>query len=577
MATPKTLVILLLFLGVISACPGGECRQLFFRADFTFGNRRLIKHVIESVNVSDFDNCELRCYHQPNCVSINFNIIRDSGGFHKCELNNATHRGHDNELENKDGYIYKGAESACDKGPCKNNGTCQSGYTDKGYRCLCPPQWTSHRCDEDVNECQNGQTNLCDKDAICTNIKGSYSCHCKQGFVGNGFTCASIIPHPSAWFPLNGTYKTSEIENRTTSGFNQGAVHLSLGPDGTQNGAFFFPGSPAGSITFSDINSELDIGVSITILFWLYTYDNNAEMTFLQYKGIKLVVNHTKLTLTLPEPSISNGLTGTLAEKGWTFVGVSYNKTTAEAKLWIDGNIVNPKNLAANFDSNCVQTLTLGGDNFKGKITQLMVFNLTMTQEQIREIKGRMKLPAMIFNSAIISNNSFYSAELASFLAPVVGQMESKWNLCYNAIANNWDLRQFHKNCDNKNHTVTIIEKGPYIFGGYTDIPWESSTSATYGETLKAFIFSLKNKEALPPFKCLAKDKRKAIYKRSVFGPSFGKGPCIRIKSARDRSKAVICEPYSVPAEVSKANPQKALVGSARDFSPNNYEVFYLA
>ena len=116
-------------------------------------------------------------------------------------------------------------------------------------------------------------------------------------------------------------------------------------------------------------------------------------MTFLQYKGIKLVVNHTKLTLTLPEPSISNGLTGTLAEKGWTFVGVSYNKTTAEAKLWIDGNIVNPKNLAANFDSNGAQTLTLGGDNFKGKITQLMVFNLTMTQEQIREIKGRMKLP----------------------------------------------------------------------------------------------------------------------------------------------------------------------------------------
>ena len=88
----------------------GECRQLFFRADFTFGNRRLIKHVIESVNVRDFDNCELRCYHQPNCVSINFNVIRDSGGFHKCELNNATHRGHDNELENKDGYIYKGAE-----------------------------------------------------------------------------------------------------------------------------------------------------------------------------------------------------------------------------------------------------------------------------------------------------------------------------------------------------------------------------------------------------------------------------------------------------------------------------------
>ena len=78
----------------------------------------------------------------------------------------------------------------------------------------------------------------------------------------------------------------------------------------------------------------------------------------------------------------------------------------------------------------------------------------------------------MIFNSTIISNNSFYSAELASFLAPVVGQIISKWNLCYNALANKWDLDIFHNNCDDKHHTVTIIEKKPYIFGGYTDMPW---------------------------------------------------------------------------------------------------------
>ena len=105
----------------------------------------------------------------------------------------------------------------------------------------------------------------------------------------------------------------------------------------------------------------------------------------------------------------------------------------------------------------------------------------------------------------------------------------------------------------------------------------ESSTSVTYGETLKAFIFSLKNNEALPPFKCLAKDKQKAIYKRSRFGPSFGEGPCISIKSVRAQSRAVICEPYSVPTEVSKAKSQSALVGSAAFFSPDNYEVFYLA
>ena len=33
----------------------------------------------------------------------------------------------------------------------------------------------------DVNECEKGQINLCDKYAFCNNIRGSYSCHCKQG------------------------------------------------------------------------------------------------------------------------------------------------------------------------------------------------------------------------------------------------------------------------------------------------------------------------------------------------------------------------------------------------------------
>ena len=75
-----------------------------------FGNRRLIKHGIETLKVLDFDLCELQCYHQPNCVSINFNAIPNSEGLHECELNDATHRSHGNELMSRDGYVYKGAE-----------------------------------------------------------------------------------------------------------------------------------------------------------------------------------------------------------------------------------------------------------------------------------------------------------------------------------------------------------------------------------------------------------------------------------------------------------------------------------
>ncbi|XP_044176798.1 sushi, von Willebrand factor type A, EGF and pentraxin domain-containing protein 1-like [Acropora millepora] len=431
-------------------------------------DKALRGHTYQTAKVGELFRCYVRCERDPACKSCNFKHTHDI-----CELNNETKETKPNDfIREKQSYYIKrtgGDVDECTAFPniCGANADCHN--TDGSYICNCKAGYTGDgkTCSRaDINECENGQTNPCDRDAICSNTKGSYSCHCKQGFVGDGFNCTAIIPHPSAWFPLNYTYETKELENRTASGIKEHEVYLSLGPDGSRDGSYFLCGN---SITFSD--SNLDIGFPITIVCWLYTYDNNAKTEgFLQYKGVYLSANHKELKLS--SSSIDQLLTGTLAEKGWTFVGVSYNETNAEVKLWINGNVVNSTTLIGDFNSNGRQFLKLGGNNFKGKITQLMLFNLTLTQEQMQGIKGTMKLPAMIFNSSIITNSSFYSAELASFLAPVVGQMKSKWKLCYNALADGWSPQIFHRNCDNKKHTVTIIKKETYIFGGYTDIPW---------------------------------------------------------------------------------------------------------
>ena len=40
------------------------------------------------------------------------------------------------------------AKNACGGKPCENNGTCQAGFTSKGYRCLCPPEFKGQKCTE---------------------------------------------------------------------------------------------------------------------------------------------------------------------------------------------------------------------------------------------------------------------------------------------------------------------------------------------------------------------------------------------------------------------------------------------
>ena len=39
----------------------------------------------------------------------------------------------------------------------------------------------------DINECSTAYT--CDSNADCVNTVGSYTCHCRNGFTGNGQSC----------------------------------------------------------------------------------------------------------------------------------------------------------------------------------------------------------------------------------------------------------------------------------------------------------------------------------------------------------------------------------------------------
>ncbi|XP_068706695.1 uncharacterized protein [Montipora foliosa] len=394
-------------LHVASACPNDDCRELVFPSFFFFAHKLLVKHNITTIQVCDLEECKWRCYQDPNCVSVNIHTHKNDDGLYRCELNNATHLRHGPEFLDAVDYFYHGADSACDKvDRCANGAVCQSGYTDKGYRCVCPAGGNFANCQQDIDECFLGN-HTCSSDANCINTNGSYNCTCKAGYVGDGQNCSVQVR--MAWFPLNATFNTSEINNRVSPGFSKN-VTLAKGPDGREGGSYEFQHG-GGLIKFSNNQSGyLDMRYSVTILYWLYHLEFNSS----QKDNYQIIYrNRTRKGLRIfdyrkSDESQKRIIKSTYdkqhnitlwhkyeiqALNSWRFLGTTYNRSSGEAKFWVDGTATETKNIGKDFELGTQYPLKIRSHNFKGRITQLRIYNCPLTQEQILEIKGQIKTP----------------------------------------------------------------------------------------------------------------------------------------------------------------------------------------
>ncbi|CAH3154096.1 unnamed protein product, partial [Porites evermanni] len=68
-----------------------------------------------------------------------------------------------------------------------------------------------------------------------------------------------------------------------------------------------------------------------------------------------------------------------------------------------------------------------------------------------------------------------------------------RFKRCWHAKTHGWAAFMFHGNCDEWGSTVTIIQVGNYMFGGCSDVSWYAIGSCRYGDSSKAFIYSLSN------------------------------------------------------------------------------------
>ena len=210
---------------------------------------------------------------------------------------------------------------------------------------------------------------------------------------------SSKVPDPVAFFPLNAAHGTREINNRAVKGIPRGVI-LAPGPDGRPNYSYKFAGSSNSYIEFPNrIGGPLDLRYSMTILCWVY-YDGQRGPLFNYEKGstwgVHLWVAHggslyvlfNKRDYSATKPlSVHASLVG-----GWKFVGASYDRCSGEAKLWVNGAVVQTLNIGAGLGLATQDSIRMGvktGDRryFKGRIAQMRIYNRALSQEQIQAIQ----------------------------------------------------------------------------------------------------------------------------------------------------------------------------------------------
>ena len=83
----------------------------------------------------------------------------------------------------------------------------------------------------------------------------------------------------------------------------------------------------------------------------------------------------------------------------------------------------------------------------------------------------------------------------------------------------------FHEKCDNKGPTITIIKANDRVFGGFTNLSWDSNSGQKYGDP-EAFVFRVvniqdQNNSAIEKFNY---NRNSVIYCGANYCATFGGG-----------------------------------------------------
>lgn len=144
--------------------------------------------------------------------------------------------------------------------------------------------------------------------------------------------------------------------------------------------------------------------------------------------------------------------------------------------------------------------------------------------------------------------------------------------LIYVATRDGFAAANFHKQCDNKGSTLTIVRSNQnYLFGGYTDHLWDSSNTGKNGAS---WIFTLTNPANVPQQYFIASSNSTGIYTHTSYGPSFGSASDICVANSSNSNSSSYCN-FPNCFKDTTGRGQATFTG-AYNFQTNEIEVYLI-
>ncbi|CAH3045245.1 unnamed protein product [Porites evermanni] len=471
----------------------------------------------------DLDECKDKT-HQ---CDVNANCTNIPGSYNcKCRLGYTENGSICNEIDEcKDGSHDCHINANCTNIPGSYNCTCRPGYQGNGSIC------------KDIDECEK-RSHDCHKNANCTNIPGSYNCTCRPGYTGNGNICKDIDECEKR---SHDCHKNANCTNIP------GSYNCTCRPGYTGNGTI------CNDIDECEKGShDCHINANCTNTPGSYNctcrpgYTGNGRFC----KDLDECKNKTHQCDVNANCTNIPGSYNCTCRPGYTGNGSICNDIDeCENGSHDCQKNANCTNTAGSYNCTCRPGYTGNGSICKGGLNA----------------------------SIILGNDSRYLENLTLFLEPVINSsVRSRFVRCWHAKEDGWAASTFHGNCDDKGPTVTIIQVGSFIFGGYS--------SCWLGDSSKAFIYSLTNNNGsghavYNPVKLRVKPDR---YKDAVglcgkFGPYFGLGDIVISNNAasNQHSHTYCGDVYPLPPGYSLSGLNCKFYAGSSSFTPTDIEVFY--